>query len=81
MTITIITTKDLLEFKMDISTHNPFEGFSIKMFNFGTSAVQVLGQSFTQIGTSDEQALVSINKHIQTITNNKTKTNGIFLKF
>jgi hypothetical protein len=41
------------------------------MFDFGTSTEQVLYQSRTNIETSNGQALVSINKHIQTITNQK----------
>jgi hypothetical protein len=50
------------------------------MFDFGTSARQVLSQSCTQFETSDGQALVSINKHIQTIENNKNINKPIFLK-
>lgn len=41
------------------------------MFDFGTSTEQVLYPSHTNIETSNGQALVSINKHIQTIENNK----------
>ncbi|MBL4879723.1 MAG: hypothetical protein JKX82_00230 [Oleispira sp.] len=41
------------------------------MFDFGTSTEQVLYPSRTNIETSTGQALVSINKHIQTIENNK----------
>lgn len=54
-----------------IPSHNPFKGSKVKMFDFGTSGEQVLNQSCTQNGTSSGQALVSINKHIQTIENNK----------
>ncbi|MDY7396780.1 hypothetical protein UMM65_16145 [Aureibaculum sp. 2210JD6-5] len=54
-------------------SHNPFKGSRIKMFNFGTSAGQALYPSSTNIGTSNGQAVVSINKPIQTIKNN---TNG-----
>ncbi len=52
-------------------SHNPFKGSRIKMFNFGTSTDQALYPSRTNIETSNGQALVSINKHIQTIENNK----------
>jgi hypothetical protein len=41
------------------------------MFDFGTSTGQALYQRRTNIETSSEQALVRINKHIQTIENNK----------
>lgn len=41
------------------------------MFNFWTSAGQAVDSSLTKICTSDGQALVSINKHIQTLTNKK----------
>ncbi|MEZ4780634.1 MAG: hypothetical protein R2816_03290 [Flavobacteriaceae bacterium] len=54
-------------------SHNPFHGSKIKMFNFGTSDGQVLYPSHTIIGTSNGQAVVPINKHIQTGINN---TNG-----
>jgi len=63
-----------------IPSHNPFKGSSIKMFDFGTSARQVLSQSCTQFETSDGQALVSINKHIQTIENNKNINKRKFFK-
>lgn len=63
-----------------LPSHNPFKGSSIKMFDFGTSTGQVLTQSCIQIGTSDGQALVSINKHIQTIENNKNKNKQQFFK-
>ncbi len=54
-----------------IPSHNPFKGSRIKMFNFGTSTEQVLYPSRTKIETSTGQALVPINKHIQTIENSK----------
>jgi hypothetical protein len=54
-----------------VPSHNPFKGSRIKMFNFGTSTEQVLYPSSTEIGTSAGQALVPINKHIQTSKNNK----------
>ncbi len=63
-----------------IPSHNPFKGSSIKMFDFGSSTGQVLNQSSTQIETSNGQALVSINKHIQTIENNKNLNKQLFLK-
>jgi len=52
-------------------SHNPFKGSRIKMFDFGTSTEQVLYPSHTNIETGHGQALVPINKHIQTIENNK----------
>lgn len=52
-------------------SHNPFKGSKIKMFDFGTSTGQVLYQSRTNIETSTGQAVVRINKHKQTIENNK----------
>ncbi|RNL90112.1 hypothetical protein ED312_06720 [Sinomicrobium pectinilyticum] len=54
-----------------IPSHNPFKGSKIKMFDFGTSTGQVVYQSHTNIGTSNGQAVVPINKHIQTIENHK----------
>tara|TARA_R110000868_G_scaffold397911_1_gene670834 strand:- start:407 stop:664 length:258 start_codon:yes stop_codon:yes gene_type:complete len=41
------------------------------MFDFGTSSGQALDQSRTNNGTSSGQALVPINKHIQTLENIK----------
>ncbi|MDC6361622.1 MULTISPECIES: hypothetical protein [Flavobacteriaceae] len=52
-------------------SHNPFKGSRIKMFDFGISSGQVVDQSRTNIGTSNGQAVVPINKHIQTIENQK----------
>lgn len=52
-------------------SHNPFKGSRIKMFDFGTSGGQVMYPNHTEIETSNGQALVPINKHIQTIENNK----------
>ncbi|OYX28902.1 MAG: hypothetical protein B7Z06_00275 [Flavobacteriales bacterium 32-35-8] len=52
-------------------SHNPFKGSRIKMFDFGTSSGQALDQSRTNNGTSSGQALVPINKHIQTLENIK----------
>ncbi|GAA3622788.1 hypothetical protein [Flavivirga jejuensis] len=52
-------------------SHNPFKGSKIKMFDFGTSTEQALYPSRTNIETSTGQALVRINKHIQTIENSK----------
>ncbi len=56
-----------------IPSHNPFKGSKIKMFDFGTSSGQVVNQSCTNIETSNGQAVVPINKHIQTIKNAKNK--------
>ena len=52
-------------------SHNPFRGSRIKMFDSGTSYGQVLYPSCIEIETSGGQAVVRINKHIQTIENNK----------
>ncbi|CAL2104146.1 conserved protein of unknown function [Tenacibaculum sp. 190130A14a] len=67
--------KELTHWKYILYTpsHNPFKGSRIKMFDFGTSNGQVLYQSRTNIKTSSGQAQVPINKHIQTIENNKNK--------
>jgi hypothetical protein len=46
-------------------SHNPFKGSKIKMFDFGTTSGQVLYPSSPKNG----QALVSINKQIQTNKN------------
>jgi len=43
------------------------------MFDFGTSTGQAVDRHRTKNGTSTGQALVPINKHLQTIKNN---TNG-----
>lgn len=45
--------------------HNPFKGSKIKMFNFETSSKQVVDSYSPKNG----QALLSINKHIQTNKN------------
>lgn len=65
--------KELSHWKYLLYTpsHNPFKGSRIKMFDFGTSTEQALYPSRTNIETSTGQALVSINKHIQTIENSK----------
>ena len=65
--------KELSHWKYILYTpsHNPFKGSRIKMFNFGTSTEQALYPSDTKSGTSSGQALVPINKHIQTIVNAK----------
>lgn len=67
-------------------SHNPYKGSKIKMFNFetsaeqvlnqgyiksGTSPEQVLNQGYPKSGTSTEQALVPIYKHNKQIENNK----------
>lgn len=52
-------------------SHNPFKGSRIKMFDFGTSGGQVENPSRTNIEISKGQAVVPINKHIQTIENQK----------
>ncbi|WCO03648.1 hypothetical protein MUN68_003660 [Psychroserpens ponticola] len=46
-------------------SHNPFKGSRIKMFNFETSSKQVVDSHSPKNG----QALVSINKHIETNKN------------
>lgn len=55
-------------------SHNPFHGSKIKMFNFGTSDGQVLYPNPNNNGTSNGQAVVSINKPLQTIKNNTNET-------
>ena len=57
------------EYIVYLPSHNPFKGSRIKMFQFGTSDGQALYPSRTEMDTSNGQALVSINKHIQTYTN------------
>lgn len=52
-------------------SHNPFKGSKIKMFNFDTSPEQVANSCRDQNETSAEQALIPINKHIQTLKNKK----------
>ena len=59
-------------------SHNPFKGSRIKMFNFGTSTEQAVYLSSTKIETSTGQALVPINKHIQTIENSKNSNKRQF---
>ncbi|TYQ00209.1 hypothetical protein C7447_101819 [Tenacibaculum adriaticum] len=54
-----------------LPSHNSFHGSKIRMFNFCTNNGQVMDSSQTKNCTSAGQALVSINKHIQTITNQK----------
>ncbi|MCM5663649.1 hypothetical protein [Galbibacter mesophilus] len=54
-------------------SHNPFKGSSIKMFNFGTGPKQAVNDSPIKKRTSSEQALIPINKHIQTRKNLKNK--------
>ena len=54
-----------------LPSHNAFHGSKIRMFNFCTSDGHVMDSSQTKIWTSGGQALVSINKPIQTITNQK----------
>lgn len=54
-----------------LPSHNAFHGSKIRMFNFCTSGGQAIDSSQTKNWTSNGQALVSINKHIQTITNPK----------
>lgn len=54
-----------------LPSHNSFHGSKIRMFNFCTSDGLVMDSSQTKICTGNGQALVSINKHIQTITNQK----------
>ncbi|WP_316928314.1 hypothetical protein [Zunongwangia profunda] len=61
-----------LELYFVYPSHNPFKGSKIKMFDFGTSTGQVVNQSSTNNGTSNGQAVVSINKHIQTMQNTKS---------
>jgi len=55
-------------------SHNPYKGSKIKMFKFETSAVQALVHNRPKNETSNGQALVSNNKHIQTNKNIKNNT-------
>ena len=52
-----------------LPSHNSFHGSKIRMFNFCTTGELAMDSSQTKNCTSDGQALVSINKHIQTVTN------------
>jgi len=52
-------------------SHNPFKGSKIKMLKFETTSGQVEVHNRPKNETSSGQALVSINKHIQTNRNNK----------
>lgn len=52
-------------------SHNPFKGSKIKMFNFEPSAEQVANDHCVQNETTGEQALIPINKHIQSLKNKK----------
>lgn len=61
-------------------SHNPFRGSRIKMFNFGTSSEQLLYLTRTNIGTTDEQVLVSKTKHIQTGKNNTNNNKQLVFK-
>jgi hypothetical protein len=54
------------------------------MFDFGTTPGQVVEQNRTNIRTSNGQAVVPINKHIQTLENEKNnnkQTNFKILDF
>src|SRR5690606_41216211 len=55
-------------------SHNPFKGSKIKMFNFESSTEQAVNNSFVKNQTSTKQALIPINKHIQTTENFKNKS-------
>jgi hypothetical protein len=52
-------------------SHNPYKGSKIKMLKFETSSGQAEVHNRPKNETSNGQALVSINKHIQTKENNK----------
>src|SRR5690606_19838329 len=54
-------------------SHNPFKGSKIKMFNFESSIEQAVNNSSVKNQTSTKQALIPINKHIQTTENFKNK--------
>lgn len=64
-----------------LPSHNSFHGSKIRMFNFCTSDGQALDSSQTKNSTSGGQALVSINKPIQTITNKKKQNKQEILNF
>ena len=59
-------------------SHNPYKGSKIKLTKFGTSSRQVVVHSSPKNETSSEQALVPINKHIQTIENKNINKQGNF---
>ena len=61
-----------------LPSHNSFHGSKIRMFNFCTTHRQGLDSSQTKNCSSDGQGLVSINKHIQTITNKKNNNKQHF---
>lgn len=63
-----------------LPSHNSFHGSKIRMFNFCTSDGLAMDSSQTKNCTSDGQALVSINKHIQTVTNQKNNNKRQNLK-
>ena len=65
--------QDLHNFKYIryLPSHNPFQGSRVSLFNFETSAEQAMNQKGPKNGTSPEQAVGHINKHIQTRKNNK----------
>lgn len=55
-------------------SHNPFKGSKIKMFNFESSTEQAVNNNTVKNQTSIKQALIPINKHIQTKENFKNKS-------
>ncbi|WP_317041221.1 hypothetical protein [Flaviramulus basaltis] len=63
-----------------LPSHNAFHGSKIRMFNFCTSHGQALDSSQIKICASDGQALVSINKPLQTLTNQKNINKPEILK-
>lgn len=67
--------KELCHWKylLYIPSHNPFKGSKIKMFNFESSTEQAVNNNTIKNQTSSKQALIPINKHIQTTENLKNK--------
>lgn len=61
------------DYLLYMPSHNPFKGSKIRMFSFDTSTKQVVNNNSDENQTSTEQALIPINKHIQTIENPKNK--------
>ena len=61
-------------------SHNPFKGSMICMTIFGTTDRQVMYPRHTNTGTSNEPAVVSINKPIQTLEKYKNTGKHNFIE-
>lgn len=67
-----------------LPSHNPFKGSRVRLYKFDTSDKQVLYPRHTNIGTSGEQALVSllnINKHNKTNIKSAPKNENEVINF